>query len=295
MLKHLNESNALPSRVAVIGGAGFVGGAVVEALEKDGIAVASIGRSDVDLLATDAADKLSAFLEPGDTVVFVSAIAPVRNSAMLRDNMTIVANVIEALRVKVPAHLINVSSDAVYRDVLYPMSESAVAEPASLHGAMHLAREVALAAELDIPFGIIRPTLIYGASDPHNGYGPNRFMRLADANEEIRLFGEGEERRDHVLVDDVADLVRRMVLRRSTGVINAATGAVHAFCDIAETVIRLSRSSSAVIGQPRQGAMPHNGYRAFDPANVARAFPDFRFTPLEEGLKKTLSRGMRDA
>lgn len=295
MLKHLNETDVLPGRVAVIGGAGFVGGAVVGALEKQGVAVASIGRSDVDLLTDDAADKLAGLLEPGDTVVFVSAMAPVRNSIMLRDNMTIVANVIEALRAKVPAHLINVSSDAVYRDVLYPMSESAPAEPASLHGAMHLAREVALAAELDVPLGIIRPTLIYGASDPHNGYGPNRFMRLAAANGEIRLFGEGEERRDHVLVDDVADLIRRMVFLRSTGVINAATGDVHAFREIAETVVRLSRSSSAVVGQPRQGAMPHNGYRPFDPANVARAFPDFRFTPLEDGLKKTLAVGMRDA
>ncbi|MEQ8331575.1 NAD-dependent epimerase/dehydratase family protein [Nisaea sp.] len=295
MLKHLNKSNELPGRVAVIGGAGFVGGAVVGALEKDGIAVACIGRSDVDLLAVDAADKLAGLLQPGDTVVFVSAMAPVRNSAMLRDNMTIVANVIEALRAKTPAYLVNVSSDAVYRDVLYPMSESAAAEPASLHGAMHLAREVALAAELDVPLGIIRPTLIYGASDPHNGYGPNRFMRLAAANQEIRLFGEGEERRDHVLVDDVADLIRRMVLRRSSGVINAATGDVHAFREIAETVVRLSGSNSAVIGQPRQGAMPHNGYRPFDPANVARAFPDFRFTPLEDGLKKTLASGMRDA
>ncbi|WP_339854198.1 NAD-dependent epimerase/dehydratase family protein [uncultured Nisaea sp.] len=295
MLKHLNETDVLPGRVAVIGGAGFVGGAVVGALEKEGVAVTSIGRSDIDLLADDATDKLAGLLEPGDTVVFVSAMAPVRNSAMLRDNMTIVANVIHALRAKTPAHLINVSSDAVYRDVLYPMSESAAAEPASLHGAMHLAREVALAAELDVPLGIIRPTLIYGASDPHNGYGPNRFMRLASANEEIRLFGEGEERRDHVLVDDVADLVRRMVLRRSTGVINAATGDVHAFRAIAETVVRLSGSKSVVIGQPRQGAMPHNGYRAFDPANVLRAFPDFRFTPLEDGLKKTLASGMGDA
>jgi nucleoside-diphosphate-sugar epimerase len=40
--------------------------------------------------------------------------------------------------------------------------------------------------------------------DPHNGYGPNRFRRLAAAGQEIVLFGGGEERRDHVLVDDVA-------------------------------------------------------------------------------------------
>jgi hypothetical protein len=27
--------------------------------------------------------------------------------------------------------------------------------------------------------------------DPHNGYGPNRFRRLAAAGQEIVLFGEG--------------------------------------------------------------------------------------------------------
>jgi nucleoside-diphosphate-sugar epimerase len=37
--------------------------------------------------------------------------------------------------------------------------------------------------------------------DPHNGYGPNRFRRLAAGGEEIVLFGEGEERRDHVQVE----------------------------------------------------------------------------------------------
>ena len=45
---------------------------------------------------------------------------------------------------------------------------------------------------------ILRPTLIYGAGDPHNGYGPNRFRRLAATGKPIILFGEGEERRDHV-------------------------------------------------------------------------------------------------
>jgi nucleoside-diphosphate-sugar epimerase len=293
MLKHQLDRDTLPDRVAVIGGAGFVGGAVVKALQHAGAKVVSISRADVDLLTKDAPSKLSSLINDGDGVVFVSAMAPVRNVAMLRDNMSLVANVIEALRSKKLTHLINVSSDAVYRDVLYPMSESASAEPASLHGAMHLAREVALQAELDVPLAIIRPTLIYGASDPHNGYGPNRFMRLAAANEEIRLFGEGEEQRDHILVEDVAELVKRMVLRRSTGVINGATGEVHSFRKLAETIVRLSGSKSAVVGQPRQGSMPHNGYRPFDPANVFRAFPDFRFTALEEGLRQTIAAGMR--
>ena len=28
---------------------------------------------------------------------------------------------------------------------------------------------------------IVRPTLVYGDNDPHNGYGPNKFVRLAQS------------------------------------------------------------------------------------------------------------------
>jgi hypothetical protein len=32
--------------------------------------------------------------------------------------------------------------------------------------------------------------------------------------------------------------------------------------------------------------MPHAGYRPFDSASVAAAFPDFKFTPLDAGLAR---------
>ena len=80
---------------------------------------------------------------------------------------------------------------------------------------------------------MLRPTLIYGAGDPHNGYGPNRFRRQAAKGEPITLFGEGEEKRDHVAVEDVARLAVRMLMHRSTGVLNAVTGSSTSFRDIA--------------------------------------------------------------
>ena len=102
---------------------------------------------------------------------------------------------------------------AVYGDEPLPLSEASAAAPGSLHGAMHLARELAFKAELKAPLAVLRPTLIYGAADPHNGYGPNRFRRLANEGTDIVLFGEGEERRDHVAVDDVAELSHVLLVR----------------------------------------------------------------------------------
>ena len=41
-----------------------------------------------------------------------------------------------------------------------------------------------------------------------------------------------------------------------------------------------------IITTERQGTMPHNGYRPFDPSGVAAAFPDFAFTRPEDGFAR---------
>src|SRR5437660_396895 len=106
------------------------------------------------------------------------------------------------------------------------------------------------------------------------------------AGQEIVLFGEGEERRDHVLVDDVAEIVCRVIEHRSRGTLNIATGDVYSFRDIAERIAAMAKPVVAVRGTPRQGEMPHGGYRPFDIAACRRAFPDFRYTSLADGLKQ---------
>ncbi len=130
----------------------------------------------------------------------------------------------------------------------------------------------------------MRPSLIYGPGDPHNGYGPNRFRRLANERQDIVLFGKGEERRDHVFIDDVAEVIVRVIERRSTGALNIATGTVHSFREIAERVVAEARAQVAIKETARTGPMPHNGYRPFDISACRAAFPDFVYTPLAEGI-----------
>jgi UDP-glucose 4-epimerase len=197
------------------------------------------------------------------------------------------ASVCEALARRSVAHLIYISSDAVYADGPLPLTEASPAAPTSLHGAMHLAREqMLLAAAGATPLAILRPTLVYGAGDPHNGYGPNRFRRQANSGEPIVLFGEGEERRDHVDVDDIAEIVRLVLAHRSAGVLNIATGTVSSFRALAEKAVALAGRQVAINGSPRSGPMPHNGYRPFDPAATVAAFPAFRYTAIDAGLAR---------
>ncbi len=296
MLKHLNSNALTPSRVVVIGAGGFLGSAIASRVANDGIEVCEIGREDVDLLAPDASTELQNLLKHGDSVVAIAAIAPAKNHSMVIDNMKIAGAIVAAISAHGDdiAHVINVSSDAVYADTPTPLNEASATAPDSYHGIMHLAREVHFQTALNVPLTIIRPTLVYGADDPHNGYGPNKFRRLAANGDDIVLFGEGEERRDHVLIDDVAELVMQMLLHRSAGKINAATGHVSSFREIAELVNSHFETPVAIHGSERNGAMPHNGFRPFDITACQHAFPMFSYTPLEVGLKQTHEQGLRE-
>ena len=286
MLKHLFEKSTQPKRVVILGSAGFVGTACYRRLETLGVLVLPLPRTELDLTAPEAGDLLAGLLRPEDSLLFVSAKAPVKTESMLIDNLKMASAVCHAMRESPIQHLVYISSDAVYTDIEGLLSENSLAQPGSLHGVMHLAREVMLANSWQGPLCFLRPTLIYGADDPHNGYGPNRFMRQAKKGENILLFGEGEERRDHVWIQDVADLTCRVLCHQSTGVINIATGTVVSFREIAEQITQLVPGSSQIKGSVRSGPMPHNGYRAFDPAATDLAFSDFTYTNLPKGLRK---------
>lgn len=294
MLIHDHVKPVKPQRVVVLGGGGFIAGAILRRLQADGIATIGLGRPALDLLAPHAAQQLVGALKADDTLVFASAKAPVKDVVMLRENIVMVEAVCTALRERPVAHIIYVSSDAVYKDSSQPLNEASCAEPASLHGVMHLAREVALRQSYSGPLALVRSTLVYGFDDPHNGYGPNRFRRLAAAGKEIVLFGEGEERRDHVDVEDVAELVRLIILSRSTGIANAVSGEVASFRELAEFAASAFSPAVPVKGSPRTGPMPHDGYRPFDNAAVLKAFPGFRFKGWRVGLAAVHARQQQE-
>jgi UDP-glucose 4-epimerase len=288
VLEHLNANRKLPERVVVLGAAGFVGAALVKLLAQRGASYLALSRREIDLTSSGAGVELAKLLHSDDALVAIAAKAPVKTNAMLIENMAIVRSMTDALARSPVDHVVNISSDAVYADAPVPITEQGTpAAPTTLHGVMHLARELALKSVASWPLAILRPSLLYGATDPHNGYGPNRFRRLANAGEDIVLFGNGEELRDHVFVDDVAELIVRVLERRSAGILNIATGDVHSFADIARMVAAAASRKVAIRTAGRNGLMPHKGYRPFDIAACRAAFPDFRYTSLAEGLARS--------
>jgi UDP-glucose 4-epimerase len=245
--------------------------------------VLPLGRDSIDL-ATDAArDKLAAMLRPDDTLVFLAALTPDkgRGIAPFLDNLKMAAAVCGAIEAVPVAHIVYVSSDAVYPFRAGLVDETSPAEPVDLYAAMHISREIMVRQATKSPVAILRPTLIYGAGDTHNSYGPNRLRRMARKDGKITLFGEGEETRDHIYIDDVVALIELVIGHRSEGLLNLASGRSISFADLARLVAAQFPAGIAVHGTPRQNPITH---RTFDIASLYRSFPAFRFTSLEDGV-----------
>lgn len=288
MLTHLQSPPAAPARVVILGASGFIARALTAKLSAAKVSVLTVSSQQVDLAAADAGPKLAALLQPGDAVVMTSALTPDkgRDTATLMKNLRMAEGVAAALAAKPCAHFVYLSSDAVY-DWRHPLiSEATAPSPTDLYSTMHLAREQVLAAATTaakVPYCILRPCAVYGPGDTHNGYGPNRFARSALTEGKIKLFGGGEETRDHVFIDDVVAIIGLALLQRSTGTLNVVSGRSVTFAEVAALVIKLSPKPVALEPLPRGGPVTH---RHFDASALFRSFPQHRPTDLAAGLPR---------
>jgi nucleoside-diphosphate-sugar epimerase len=278
-------------RVVILGARGFVARALGDRLHNTAFGVRAISRDEVDLLAPTAVDALSTLLRPDDTVVMPAALTPDkgRDVATLMKNLRMAETLCSTLATTTCSHVIYVSSDAVYPTSPDPITEETMSVATDLYSLMHIARERMfghLAAEKHIPYCVLRPSAIYGAEDTHNSYGPNRFIRTAMASHTIRLFGAGEEERDHVYIDDVATVIRLAVERRTTGTLNVVTGRAVSFRQVAETVQKHVGGTVTIETAPRSGPITH---RHFDVRKLRRTFPELQITSLEQGIERTVA------
>jgi nucleoside-diphosphate-sugar epimerase len=282
-LAHAHAEPSNPARVVVLGAGGFFGRRLMAACAAAGIEATGLGTRDIDLAEPGAGARLAERLRGGDVLVFLSALTPDkgRDTATLMKNVAMGRAVCEATRAVELAQLVYASSDAVYSFATSLVSEDTPAIPLDLYGAMHRTRELMLAAEAKAPTAVVRFTAIYGAGNTHDSYGPNRFLRQALKEGRIALFGDGEEMRDHLHIDDAAALTLKLIVHGSTGLINAASGRSESFRKVAELTAACVGGNVRIEPSPR--ANPAT-FRHFDTTVLLRAFPGMRFTPLAEGL-----------
>jgi nucleoside-diphosphate-sugar epimerase len=294
MIKHTNSAPIAPAKVVILGASGFVGSHLVSLLAESKTPTLALSSADLDLENPDSTEKLANIVGEGDSLVFISALTPDRGRDIgtLMKNLTMGQHVSAVLQESKCSQVVYVSSDAVYQDDVNPVRENSNCEPSGFHGIMHIARERMLSHVLQgqqVPLFILRASLLYGPNDTHNGYGPNRFIRTATSEQKISLFGEGEEKRDHVFIGDLCRLIELGLTHGSDGILNVANGQSASFIEAALAVKEALSDEVEIVTSERQSPITH---RHFDTSATQRAFPSFQFTPLDVGISETVAHVM---
>jgi UDP-glucose 4-epimerase len=246
----------------------------------------------LDLRRAESLCALEGLLDGDTTLIFAAAITREKgnNLEIFLDNVRMAGHASDFLESHPPAKFVYLSSDAVYAMQTDPITEDTpVAPEGTLYGiakdtAECLFRRSAWAR--GIPLLVLRPTGVFGPGDTHNSYGPNAFVRSIVASRTVQLFGEGEERRDHLYIDDLVRLVALLLDREALGVYDIATGMSHSFKEVAESLRRVVPLEFTVTHLPRKAPVTH---RQFNISRLSREVPKFQFTDLKQGLQETFA------
>jgi nucleoside-diphosphate-sugar epimerase len=279
-------------RAIVLGGSGFVGSAIVRRLERAGWETVAMGMRELDLTAAEARERLAARLVPETRLLVLAAAATpdrVRGQPGYERNLTMANAVATAIADKRGLRLAYLSSIAVYGNRAGRFVEQDTGEATDHYGLGKMQSEHLLARACEtagVHFLAIRPSIVYGPSDSHTSYGPSRLAREYLAGQ-VELFGRGEDRRDFIYVEDVAEALLRLVEAEARGAFNVAEGRARAFAEVLDTLRRLRPGPVAVRHRERTAPLYHQEIAI---ERLRAAVPAFAPLPLEEGLRRTLDR-----
>lgn len=275
----------------ILGSNGFVANSLKNYLKSKNQKCKSIGKKEINFLSNNSSIKFKNILknEKNFYLVIISAIAPAKTFNDYLKNISMILNITKGIKQNSIKKIIYISSDAVYSDTKRKIDEYSETKPTSIHGMMHLHRENILKLLYEKKLLIIRPTLLYGKNDTHNGYGPNQFMRKALKNDEIILFGKGEERRDHLYIGDLVKLIYLASKKKNfIGILNAVSSNVISFYDLAVKIKKICNLDKKIQFKKRKGPMHHLGLRQFNNTKIKKNFKNFDFSKFDNVLKKYL-------
>ena len=237
-------------KIAVTGGAGFIGSNLVERLLSKGHEVTVVDdlstglKSNLDLnkitfheLSLTNRDGLAKALNGVDAIVHLGARGSVprslKNPIATHDvNATGTLNVLDAARAN-GAQVIFSSSSSVYgRNGQLPKDESMWLSPLTPYAASKLAAEgyvQAYGAAYEVPVTLLRFFNVFGPKQrPDHEYAAvlPKWIWKAMNNEDIDVYGDGTQTRDFTYVRTVLDVIEDAINRgvRTEGAVNLAYG-----------------------------------------------------------------------
>ncbi|MFH1506874.1 MAG: NAD-dependent epimerase/dehydratase family protein [Candidatus Omnitrophota bacterium] len=169
-----------------------------------------------------------------------------------------------------------------------PIDEKHPANPVSFYGISKLYAEKYLSLfcqAKNIPYAILRLSCIYGPGEEYARAIPN-FIKEALSNQSIKIYGNGQDKRDYLYVDDAAGALLNSVENDIRGICNIVSGRSYKIIDVAKRIVKLSGSKSKITLLPRKKKLYD---LIFDASSIKRLLKFKPETSIEEGLEREIS------
>lgn len=296
-------------RVLITGGCGFVGANLVAYLNRTTshhirvLDNESLGKrqhvSDlrVEFIHADIRDRdgLDAALEDVDAVIHLAADTRVIDSIAdpshnFDVNVVGSFRLLQAMRAAGVRRLVNASTGgAILGEVTPPVNEEMVPRPLSPYGAAKLAVEgycSAFAASYGLKPVSLRFSNVYGPGSFHKGSVVAAFMKCILKGEPLTVYGDGEQTRDYVFIDDLCQGIVAGLDCRKTGIYQLGSGSPVSVNRLIATIadVVAPRRIEVQFAPPRAGEVVHTW------CDISRARKGLGYAPsmpLNEGLERT--------
>ena len=213
--------------VLLLGGAGFIGGALSRRLKQEEITVHVIGRHDTE--------RLEQVLPQCGTVIHLASATTPGSSAshphLELANLALTLRLLDLLQTQPQTHLIFFSSGGtVYGNPdRLPVTEDTPITPLSNHGAGKASQEAFCQAfrAQGHAVTILRPSNAYGPGQTiKSGFGLVRTMlEHVRVGTTMEIWGNGENIRDFIYIDDIVDATTRLIkLPQDSATYNLGSG-----------------------------------------------------------------------
>ena len=181
------------------------------------------------------------------------------------------------------------SSSEIYGTYGDQIEETFEMRPSSPYGASKAAADrlsYSYYFTYNLPIAIIRPFNTYG---PRHTYdAPPKFISLALSGKDLTVFGDGEQSRDLMYVDDTVNgfLIMGSHEKAVGEAVNFGTGKDTKIIDLAEKIIQISGSNSKIIHLPPR--LSEVKRLCSNPSKAKRLFGWEANISVEEGLRKNI-------
>ena len=283
-------------RILLLGESGFIGRHLGEFFRKCFLSIEIVGKSapTLDLTREQDAEKLADFFDLRTAVVVLAGVKRQLgdNLDTFSQNVQMVVNLCRILERHPVKRLVFFSSAAVYGEEIdnTNITEQTPVHPTSFYGAAKYVAECLFEKVVqgcgESSLLILRPPLIYGPGDTGNGYGPAGFVSAALNRETITIWGDGTERREFIFVEDAARIAGTLALNECAGVLNLASGKNYTYLQVVDSISTALTRKVQTVSRPRSRKKVDHG---FCNSRLANLFPDFCFTPPEEGIRRLVA------